>query len=255
MVARIVVIDNYETIRQLLTFNLQIRGYQVFSYDYASIDLAALKQLHADLIILDFNSGDGGTGWEFLQILKMEDTTANIPILISTTTVHLSAEIRGYLLTRYIRVVYKPFDLAPFLRLVQRTLTLASQAGGIVSSDRSLPILVVEDTEHLREALVTVLRLEGYQVVTADNGLLALDAVYNAEHCLILLDAVMPIMDGFEFLRIYDRQLRPHTPVIILSGEAGILTRVLPSFVVDVLSKPFEVSHLVRLAEKYTLPV
>ena len=71
-----------------------------------------------------------------------------------------------------------------------------AKPGVVLSRDRSFPILVVEDTEDLREGLATVLRLEGYHVVTADNGLLALDAVYDAEYCLILLDIAMPIMDG-----------------------------------------------------------
>src|SRR5207248_7469114 len=95
-----------------------------------------------------------------------------------------------------------------FLPLVQNTLILASQAGTISSSNHSLPILVVEDSESLREALTTVLGLEGYPVVTAVNGLLALDAVSHADYCLILLDIAMPVMDGFEFLVAYGRQLR-----------------------------------------------
>jgi DNA-binding response OmpR family regulator len=177
MEARIVVIDNDEGIRHLFTVIFNHGGWQVFSYDYAHIDLVILQQLKPDLIILDFNIRENGAGWEFLRTLKMEDTTANIPILITTTLIRLSAEMQGYLLTRYIRVVNKPFDLDPFLLLVRHTLTLASWAGVISFRDRSSPILVVEDTEDLREALATVLRLEGYQVVTADNGLLALDAV------------------------------------------------------------------------------
>jgi DNA-binding response OmpR family regulator len=158
-------------------------------------------------------------------------------------------------LTRPIRVVNKPFELGTFLPLVQQTLTLASQAGAIFASNRALPILIVEDTEDLREALATILRLERYQVVTADNGLLALGTVYDAEHCLILLDIDMPIMDGFEFLRLYNQQPRPHSPVIILSGEKDILTRVLPSFVIDVLPKPFEINQLLQKVERYVQPV
>ncbi len=254
MEARIVVIDNDDSMQKLFAACLNDAAWEVLSCDYAHIDLSSLKQLRPDLIILAFNQPDGGRGWEFLQLLKMEDTTANIPILI-TTAFRLSAEMRGYLLTRYIRVVDEPFDLDSFLLLVRHTLTLASQAGVIFSSHRTLPILVVEDTEDLRETLTTVLGLEGYQVVTADNGLLALDAVYNAEYCLILLDIAMPIMDGFEFLRVYDRQQRPHIPVVILSGEQDILTRVLPSFVLDVLPKPFEISQLLRVVEKYAQPV
>lgn len=255
MDANIVVIDNDDTMRDLFTLCLKRRDWQVFSYSYDHINLAALKQHNPDIIILDFNHQDGGRGWELLQILKMEDTTANIPILITTTITDLSVEIRGYLSTRYINVVLKPFDVNNLLGLVQKTLTLANQAGAIFSSDQALPILVVEDTEHLRDAITTVLSMEGYPFATAYNGLAALDSVFRTEYCLILLDLAMPIMNGFEFLSAYDRQLRPHSPVIILSAETDITPDTLPTFVVDVLSKPFNIKHLLRLVAKYAQPV
>lgn len=255
MTERIIVIDNDAGIREFLAFSLQDEGYQVFTYAYAGIDLAALEQLKLDLIILDFNIRDGGTGWELLQLLKMEDATANILILVITTSGELLAELRDYLFTRFIAIVDKPFDLSIFLPLVHKTLQLAGQAGTLFSSDLSLPILVVEDGKSLREALTTVLRLEGYQVATADNGLLALDAVSSADYCLILLDMAMPVMDGFGFLAAYGRQLRPHTPVIIISGHIDVATGGLPPFVIDVLPKPFEVDHLLELVKKYAMPV
>jgi len=255
MAARIVVIDNDAGIREFLAFGLKDEGYQVSTYAYAAINLAALDQLMPDLIILDFNVRDGGIGWELLQLLKMDDTTANIAILITTTLVDVSAELRDYLFTRFIRVVDKPFDLDIFLPLVKKTLELAGQAGTLFSSDRRLPILVVEDTEDLRETLTTILRLEGYPVVTADNGLLALDAVSRADYCLILLDIAMPVMDGFEFLAAYDQQLRPHTPVIITSGEPDSVVKALPSFVIGVLRKPYGISNLLALVKKYAQPV
>ena len=255
MKACIVVIDTDESIRRLFTVCLEREGWQVFTYDYARFDLVTLKEYAPDLLILDFDFGDGGTGWELLQILKMDDTIANIPILITTTAFRLSAEVRSYLLTRSISVIPKPFELNTFCALVQETLTFASQSSVLFSSDRTLPILVVDDTEDLRDSITTVLRLEGYPVVTAIHGLDALDRVSRAEHCLILLDIAMPIMNGYEFLRAYDRQLRPHSPVIILSAETDIQTQDLPSFVVDVLPKPFEISQLLSLVEKFAQPV
>ena len=91
MKACIVVIDNDESIRRLFTVCLEREGWQVFTYDYARFDLVTLKEYAPDLLILDFDFGDGGTGWELLQILKMDDTIANIPILITTTAFRLSA--------------------------------------------------------------------------------------------------------------------------------------------------------------------
>jgi DNA-binding response OmpR family regulator len=255
MAARIVVIDNDENMRHLFTLSLERQGWQVFSFPYAQLDLVALEHYQPDLIMLDFDLDDGGIGWELLQMLKMDDTAAAIPILVTTTAFQLSAEVQSYLLTRSIGVVTKPFDVNLFTALVQKTLKLASLSSVLFSSDRVLPILVVEDTEDLRDTIVTILRLEGYPVITAYNGLIALDAVSRAEHCLILLDIAMPVMDGFEFLRAYERQLRPHSPVIILSGELDIPTHKLPAFVVDVLPKPFAISDLLRLVEQFRFPV
>jgi DNA-binding response OmpR family regulator len=255
MEARIVVINDDDGMRDLLTFSLQREGWEILTYTYAHIDRAALIQHRPDLVILDFTLRNEGGGWEFLQLLKMDDTTAHIPILITTTAFNLSAEVRGYLSSQYISIIPYPFDLTTFLTLVQKTLTLASQSGALFLSDRPLPILVVDDLEDLRDAITTILRLEGYQVVTAQNGQVALDAVSRADHCLILLDIAMPIMNGFEFLSAYDRQLRPHTPVIILSSEPDLRARVLPSFVVDVLAKPFEINQLLKLVEKFAQPV
>ena len=141
------------------------------------------------------------------------------------------------------------------MTLVQKTLTQASQAGEIFSGNPTLPILLVDDTEDLRDTVTTILRLEGYRIVTAYDGLVALDTLYHADYSLVLLDIAMPIMNGFEFLSAYDQQLRPHTPVIILSAEPDIRSRVLPSFVVDVLPKPFEIKSLLSRVEKFAHPV
>ncbi|MEP6989157.1 MAG: response regulator [Chloroflexota bacterium] len=242
---------NHESIRDLFAVVLKRQGWQIFSYAYEQINLTVLEQHAPDLIILDFNVLDEGSGWEFLQMLKMRDITANIPILITTTDFHLSAEVQGYLLSRYISVVHKPFDLDRLVALVQKSLLQASQTDVIFANDRTLPILVVDDTDDLRESTTTILRMEGYRVVTAYNGLVALDTVSQTDYCLILMDIAMPVMNGYEFLKAYEQQLRPHIPVIIVSAETDILTRTLPSFVVEVLSKPFTNNQLLGLVGKY----
>ena len=255
METRIAVIENDEWMRNLLTWRLKSEGWQVFTYAYSQIDWAALEDPRPDLFILDFGHWDEGVGWELLQRLKMDDTTARIPILITTTQLHLSPEIRGYLLLRDISVVLQPFDVETFLTQIKRTLTRASQSGSLFSSGRPLPILVVEDTEVLRDNIITLLDLEGYSVVTAANGLEALEAVSRADHCLILLDIAMPIMNGYEFLNAYDRQLRSHTPVIVLSGEQDQGDHILPAFVVEVQPKPFDFKRLLSAVGKYAQPI
>ncbi len=254
MPPRILVIDNHTTSREFLTQVLQKEGWQVSAFDYAGFHLATLEQDRADLIILDFNLPNVGVGWGLLQLLKMVDEVANMPILIITTAFQISTELRNYLFTRNIGTISQPLDLDMFLMRVRTTLALASQSEVLLSDGRTLPILVVEDAEDLRDAVVEILELEGYRVVAAENGLVALNRIYSANHALILLDLAMPVMDGYAFLRAYDHQLRPHTPVIIITAEADVITGDLPTFVIGVLHKPFEVDHLLRLVGKYAQP-
>lgn len=251
MEVQIVVIDNDASMRTLLTVCLNRQGWAVSSYDYANINLVSLEEDPPDLIILDFNARDEAIGWDFLQLLKMEDKMSHIPILITTTAFQLSAEVWDYLFTRYIHVIHKPFDVKNLAALVLKTLTQAKRAGEIFSSEQPLPILLVDDTEDLQDTVTAILRLEGYHVVAASNGLTALNTVSRADYALILLDIAMPIMNGFEFLSAYDRQLRPHSPVIILSGEPDIRSCDLPKFVVDFVRKPFEMRQLMTRVERF----
>ena len=80
-------------------------------------------------------------------------------------------------------------------------------------------ILVVEDTAIAREPLVKLLKYEGYRAVGVTNGQEALDALPTSEPDVVLLDILMPVMNGLEFLNIVRRDPRWHDlPVIVLTA-------------------------------------
>ncbi len=81
----------------------------------------------------------------------------------------------------------------------------------------SKTILVVDDNERLRTLVKAYLTQEGYKVVTAVNGRDALFVAREEKPDLIVLDIMMPEMDGYEFMRVH-RQERP-TPIIILTAK------------------------------------
>jgi len=85
-------------------------------------------------------------------------------------------------------------------------------------------LLLVEDSEDTRDTLAFVLRREGYAVETADNGRAALEQVRSAPPDLILLDMLLPVVDGWQVLRQVqaDQQLAG-LPIVIVTGT--ILTR------------------------------
>jgi two-component system chemotaxis response regulator CheY len=84
-------------------------------------------------------------------------------------------------------------------------------------------VLVVEDSEDLRELFMEVLRQDGYRVLGAEHGQEALEVLRSCgtEPCLILLDMMMPVMDGQMFLNALDQTKRV-APLPIVVVSAGI---------------------------------
>lgn len=79
-------------------------------------------------------------------------------------------------------------------------------------------ILLVEDEELLRAGVQEMLELQDYDVVTAQNGRLALACLYEHPVDLIITDLVMPQMDGIDFVEQL-RKINPDVPVIVVSGS------------------------------------
>jgi len=112
-------------------------------------------------------------------------------------------------------------------------------------------ILLVEDEENLHEALKLNLELEGYQVVSAMDGMQALKELQNQYFDLMILDIMLPEMDGIEILetiRIQNNEL----PVLIVSAKNTSADRVLglKKGADDYLTKPFNLEELLLRVQK-----
>ena len=112
----------------------------------------------------------------------------------------------------------------------------------------SEPILVVEDDPDVRDALVLVLEREGYAVTSANNGQEALERLRAAPPALVILDLMLPVMDGFEFRvqQLQDPALA-RVPVIVLSSGGDLSRKVEPMHVEACLSKPLDLEELLAL--------
>lgn len=109
-----------------------------------------------------------------------------------------------------------------------------TQAGG--------GVLVVDDDLDIRAVVSELLADEGYQVKTAGNGRDALATLSSWQPDVILLDLMMPIMDGWTFLttRQSSRELR-RIPVIVMSASHSLAREGERLAVADVVAKPFEI--------------
>ena len=111
------------------------------------------------------------------------------------------------------------------------------------------PILVVEDDESVRGALVTILHYEGFPVREAEDGAIALELLRDGlDPCLILLDMMMPRMDGWQFRaeQMRDPGLAA-IPVVVISAQMQAMQLAGSPGVKDVLMKPVDFDHLLGL--------
>lgn len=106
-------------------------------------------------------------------------------------------------------------------------------------------ILIVEDEPELSEKLRGVLESENYTVETSFNGEEALEKIWNENHDLILLDIMLPRLNGIEVLR-NTREAGINTPVLMLTakGDVGDKVQGLNAGADDYLAKPFSLSEL-----------
>ncbi len=112
----------------------------------------------------------------------------------------------------------------------------------ITSEQVPCVVLVVDDNENNRQLLADQLEWQGYGVVTAENGRQALEMIDERDFDLILLDIMMPEVNGYEVLEHLKRDSRlRHIPVIMISavGEIGSVIRCIELGAEDYLPKPF----------------
>lgn len=114
-------------------------------------------------------------------------------------------------------------------------------------------ILVVDDDPDILDALSEILEGEGYRVRRARNGREAFDRLGPVPPQLILLDLMMPVMDGWEFatrLR-QESQLSSDVPIIVLSADRNVGAKARELGAVGHLSKPFELGELLHLLDTH----
>jgi twitching motility two-component system response regulator PilG len=115
-------------------------------------------------------------------------------------------------------------------------------------------VLVVDDSPTVRKIVQLTLQREKIRVITANDGLSALAAVADEEPDLILLDIMLPRMDGYNICQIIRKNMRfRHVPIIMLSGKDGLFDKVRGRLAgsSEYLTKPFDSTELVQTVRKH----
>lgn len=201
----ILVVDDDPSVCELLRHTLVHEGFQVCTAASAPEALTLLHTLRPQAITLDFLLPNM-EAWNFLSALQADPALASIPVIILTTT---DTQGQGFALG-VLDCLVKPVDP---VRLVQSMKPYkAPQATGIA--------LLVEDDPGARDLVRRQMQKEDWVVMEADNGRSALARLEEATPAVILLDLMMPEMDGFMFLEaLHNHPVWQHLPVIVVTAK------------------------------------
>jgi signal transduction histidine kinase/DNA-binding response OmpR family regulator len=200
----VLVIDDDVHSRDLLQRTLEGVGYRVVVAGDGASGVALARELRPQVITLDILM-PGMDGWAVLSELKSDPVTSEIPVvMLSIAPDRDLAYVMGA-----VESLPKPIDRRVLRDVLRRYIT-----------DGRNRVLVVDDDENSRRLLVRHVESEGWEAVEAQNGAVALDRVRESTPDLVLLDLMMPVMDGFEFveqLRAVDdhREL----PIVVVTAK------------------------------------
>jgi len=133
--ARILVVNDTQEILELFRMLLEGEGHDVILSGIPVQQVSDVEKIHPDLIILDFVFSDEKSGWQMLQMLKMQRSTATIPVIVCTAALEAVREQEGYLVSQGVHVVYKPFDIENLLVNVKQMLESHEHASTVVEEE------------------------------------------------------------------------------------------------------------------------
>lgn len=132
---RILVVNDTQEILDLFNEILKEGGYEAILAGFPMREISDVEAIAPDLIILDLIFGGEKTGWQMLQMLKMKRTTASIPVIVCTAALQAVREQEGYLMSQGVHVVYKPFDLAHLLEIIEQALESRRNIASVVEDE------------------------------------------------------------------------------------------------------------------------
>jgi signal transduction histidine kinase/DNA-binding response OmpR family regulator len=201
----ILLIDDDPVVHDLVQRMLMPEGWHVVAVQSGEQGMELARSMRPELIVLDILM-PGTDGWKVLANLKADPETAMIPVVMLTM---INSESLGYSMGAA-DYLTKPINRGRLVEVIRRHLSKSEQQ----------KILIVEDDATTRTMLRRTLEREGWSIVEAENGRVGLEQMHAHDPALILLDVMMPEMDGFRFVA----ELRSHeawltTPIVVVTAK------------------------------------
>ena len=201
----VLVVDDDDAAREVMRRTLRAGGLRVAEAQSGEEALRRVHEMNPSIITLDVMM-PGTDGWSVLGRLKQDPRSRDIPVVMATIA---EEEDFAYSLGAS-DFLNKPIDRGQLLSTVSRILEQ--------SSDRS--VLLIDDELESRDLIRRQLETTGVEIREVESGRAALEALESSIPGLILLDLMMPEMDGFEFLdQLGEREAWRSIPVVVVSAK------------------------------------
>lgn len=201
----VLIVDDDPDASDLLEHVIVKEGFTVIKAFSGEEGLRMAREFHPQIITLDVMM-EGKDGWSVLTELKMDPALAAIPVVMISM---VNDEKMGFALGAS-DCLMKPIDRTQLAEVVNK----------YRPPDQEATVLLVEDDPQTREILRRTLEKNNWVVSEAENGRIATERFSQPPPDLILLDLMMPEMDGFEFLsRMRNFETWEPTPVIVLTAK------------------------------------
>lgn len=241
----LLIVDDNAMNRDMLARRLARDGYTITTASGGGEALQCVNKQDFDLVLLDILMPEID-GYQVLEQMKADARTREIPVVMLTAVHEMDSVVRCFEMgvEDYLT---KPFNI-PFVKSrISSCLRSASVKGaidskGAQSRTEEHRLLIVDDNAMNRDMLARRLEREGYNITTADGGRQALELVDKEDFDLILLDILMPDMDGYEVLeKLKNIETTKEIPVIMLTAvnEVESVKHCIDLGAEDYLIKPF----------------
>lgn len=201
----VLVVDDEASARDLLQRHLTREGFSVVTAANGAEALEKLKTAKPVAVLLDVMM-PGMDGWHVLRAIRHTADTRTIPVIMQTV---LDEEHFAYTLgaSGYLQ---KPVKRP---QLMEALADVLNDAGG-------KSVLIVDDDSSANTRLKTMFEKQGWRVRLASDGAAGLDAMTRSRPSLVLVDLVMPGMDGYEFIRqVREHQEWTDIPLVVMTAE------------------------------------
>ncbi|MCU0665493.1 MAG: response regulator [Candidatus Omnitrophica bacterium] len=241
MAKKILIVDDDVEVLELMRKELEAQRYDVVvAFDGEDGFMKAKTQV-PNLIIMDVILPKIN-GYQLAAKLKKDHETKDIPIIVASEY--------GSMMELFEEGQINDSFRKPFLPGI-----VAGKARKFLGEIRGKKVLIIDDEADLLKVLEVRFRANRYAVVTATNGQEGLEKVKSESPDLIILDFMMPVMNGYEFFKIIKSDpYASSIPVIVLTARGPLKDSFEMAGADAFMPKPFDAGELVDLAKELLLP-